>query len=103
MEYLLKRIDRVEVAAGQGGAMVEEAVKAAFEAECGKVRQEVVRIMQANNDYLDELTLHGIRQLEDSDSFFAELYTRANLERYEFAYLDDVRGLLQSKEYQERP
>lgn len=98
-ETLLKRLGRARVPLTEQPESDSKVIDEFYAARAEDVRKEIVRIMQANNDFLDELTLHGAKQLEDAESFFAELYTQENLEKYQFAYLEQVRSLLQKKDY----
>jgi len=100
-EYLLKQIKIMDQTLAAGESVDKDKIEESYSASVKVIRDEVVRIIQANNDYLDEVTRHGAKKLEDPEAFFAELYTAENLAKHEFAYLDDARTLLQSRIYRE--
>jgi hypothetical protein len=98
-DYLLKRIDRFEISLGPDEDFDEQKIEEIIGSEVVKIRTEIIRIIQANNDYLDELTRHGLKDLEDPEAFFAELYSVANLKKENFIFLEDVANLIESEEF----
>lgn len=64
-----------------------------------KYENAVEEAVKKNYELLDKITIHGIKPIPRRDSFFAQLYDRANLRRHKFAYLDRVGSLLDSKDY----
>lgn len=100
-DFLLRRMGRARVQLTAQPADDSRIIDEFYAARAESIRKEVVRIMQANNDYLDELTLHGEKLLEDEEGFFESLYTKENLTKYKFAYLNEVDGLLRKRSYRE--
>lgn len=101
-EYLLKQVRIADQTLQADESVDKDKINESYAASVEAIRIEVIRIIQANNDYLDELTRHGAKKLEDPEAFFAELYTAENLAKCKFAYLEDVQTLLKSRKYQER-
>lgn len=59
----------------------------------------VTRIVQANNDLLDQVTVHGVKSFEGDPNFFERLYLETNLREQGLESIDLVRTLIRGRRY----
>ena len=98
-EFLVNKLDRFEVRIDDDKEADTKLIDAKISEYVTTIRTEVVRMIQAENDYLDELTKHGLRHLEDLDAFFDERYSPKTLAGYRFKYMKQAEPLFDTKEY----
>ena len=58
-----------------------------------------LELARANYVLLDKVSDHGQIPIPQREQFFAQLFTRANLQRNRFPFLDQVSKLLESEAY----
>lgn len=67
--------------------------------EINRRQQAVIALVRANYVLLDKVSEHGQIPVPQRERFFAQLFTRANLQQNRFPYLQQVSKLLESEAY----
>jgi hypothetical protein len=67
--------------------------------EITRREKAVLNLVRANYLLLDKVSDHGRVPIPNREQFFAQLFTRANLQQHRFPYLEQVSKLLDSEAY----
>lgn len=67
--------------------------------EIQRRQSAILDLLQANYLALDKVSSHGQSAMQDRREFFDTLYSETNLKAVEFAYLEDVKSILDHESY----
>lgn len=99
LRHLASKFVIKNVQVGSKDKITKKFISARINEQLNKFEDEIEKIVQANYKLLDKISDHGKKPIPDRNRFFSQLYDTENLNRHNFAYIERVTSLLNSKEY----
>lgn len=101
VEHLYERIDRIDRNVPSDTRVDNRFVEKIVNEQAASRLKAVIEAIKANQNLLDDVSLHGVRPIADRKKFFGSLYTEPNLKKIGFPHLVEVSDILKSKAYTE--
>ena len=100
MERVFAAATVIEHPIGPPSELDAATIQKIIDEEFAKRRDAVIEVVKKNNQMMDEVSVHGAREIPDRDEFFRKLYSKSRLDDLGFPYLGDVLGLLKTAKYE---
>ena len=100
-ERLIHRITRIERQVFQTREITNDWVNKVVDEEVALRTKAMTALVRDINAQLDRLTNHGSRPLHEPEVWFANLYSKEQLDELKFPYLADMAELLDSPAYEQ--
>ena len=99
--HLVKKIQYFEYEFDSSESFDKEILQNDINKRVAAISKSMTKLIQANNDLLDEITSHGFQSKKLDPNFFNRLYMASNLKEQKFPALQDVEDLLKLRRYQQ--